>query len=365
MFFELTNEQRKCFGLRPAEKHWQAITAKPAPRGNRKTLIYVDGSIVRKQICCGKNYFIECDMEEQLTEDLKYLLPKTSKGKPVPLSAAALEKRKAIGMRLAYSNGSVSLCNCTSLCDYYHSYYDPLEISTLEDFAAWVAQWCEETTPEDIEDVARFAQQKRMRIKFKEGDVFRFKLNRRQYGYGRILLDYSKMRRNKEPFWDCLMLQPLVCSAYRILTDRKDVPIQELEGLPSLPSTFIGDNSIFYGEYEIIGNIPLRDQEDYPIMYGFGSIAENYGVILQCGRKHCLRREERPLSIQFFNNSIGFLMNTEFSILQQCIAENSNMAYWNQSRRGFVEHDLRNPKFRKELEEICAQLEISPSQLGQ
>ncbi len=362
--FELTNAQRKCFGLRPVENHWKSITVKPAPRGNLKTWIYVDGTIVRKQISCGKNYFIECEMEEQLTEDLKYLLPKTTRGKPVLLSAATLEKRKSIGMRLAYSNGFISLCNCVSLCDYYISSYDPPEIDSLEGFASWVAQWCEETTSEDIEDVARFAEQQRKHIKFKEGDVFRFKLNRRQYGYGRILLDYSKMRRNKEPFWDCLMLQPLVCSAYHILTERKDVTVQELETRPSLPSILMGDNNIFYGEYEIIGNIPIREQEDYPIIYGLGNIAGNHGVILQCGKNHYLRKEERPLSIHFFNNGIGLLMNTDVSVLQQCITEDSNMPYWNQNRWASVECDLRNPKFRRQLEEICAQLDISPSQLG-
>lgn len=29
--FELTNEQRKCFGLRPVEDHWVRLEPKPSP----------------------------------------------------------------------------------------------------------------------------------------------------------------------------------------------------------------------------------------------------------------------------------------------------------------------------------------------
>lgn len=37
--------------------------------------------------------------------------------------------------------------------------------------------------------------------------------------------------------------------------------------LPCLPSGHISDNRLFYGDYEIIGHIPIGEKEDYPIMY--------------------------------------------------------------------------------------------------
>ncbi|MBQ8834293.1 MAG: immunity 26/phosphotriesterase HocA family protein [Oscillospiraceae bacterium] len=363
MFLELTNEQRKCFGLHPVEEHWKRIKIKASPYDHFETYVYIDNCIIKKSVMCGNNFFNESELEELLSEDLKYLLPKTAKGKPALLSSSTLRKRKAAGMMFAYHNGYISLSNCNTQRDYYISSYERPEVNSLEDFSDWVSRWCEETTQEDLEDVARFAQQERKHVKFREGDVFRFKLNRRLYGYGRIILDYSKMRKNKEPFWDILMTKPLVCSAYHILTERKDIRIQDLEHLRSTPSTFIADNNLFYGEYEIIGNIPVRETEDYPIMYGRSIHVGETAVVFQCGKLYRRIENGQTLYPNFTNNGIGFLMNTKIPVLQQCIAENSNMPYWNQHRWAPVNHDLRNPKFRKELEEICAQFGISPSQL--
>ena len=360
--FELTNEQRKCFGLRPVEDGWTLRELKASPYDDFQTFAYLDGTVIRKCIFSGDNRFVEYELCEQLSEDRKYLLPKTAKGKPVLLSSSTLLKRHGLGMCLAYGKGYISVDNRTSLRTYYTSVYDRMGINSMKEFAQWVIQWCAETTIEDYEDVARFAIQDRKHVKYREGDVFRFKINRRLYGYGRILLDYDKMRKQKERFWDILMTKPLVCSVYHVATENKELTIDALEQMQSLPSTILTDNNLYYGDFEIIGNIPVRQFEDYPIMYGESIQLHERAVMLQCGKLYRKIPFGTAMIKGFINNGVSFCLNAELPILLQCIAEKSNAPYWDQDHWK-VNCDLRNPKFRTELEQVCKQFNIAPSQL--
>jgi len=87
------------------------------------------------------------------------------------------------------------------------------------------------TTQEDLLNIAAFSAQPRQYVKFCEGDVFRFKINRRLYGYGRILLDYTLMRKKKESFWDVLAGKPLVCSVYHIATALQSKGSDPMDGV--------------------------------------------------------------------------------------------------------------------------------------
>lgn len=361
--FELTNDQRKCFGLLPVESTWIKKEVKASPYDDFQTFVYVDGAVIRKCILLGDDRFAEYELCEQLSEDQKYLLPKTAKGKPALLSSSTLLKRHGFGMCLAYGKGFIFLENKTSQCVYYESLYDPLPVDSAEGFFQWVLQWCADTTDEDLADITRFAAQKRKHVKYQEGDVFRFKINRRQYGYGRILLDYDKMRKQKQPFWDILMSKPLVCSVYHIVTERKHVSVQELSELQSLPSAIIADNDLFYGNFEIIGNISVGDREDYPIMYGNSICYRENAVVLQCGKLYRRIANRSALFQGFINNGVRLSLNVRLPVLLQCIAERSNAPFWNQTHWDSVEHDLRNPKFCRELEQICKQFGLDAAAL--
>ncbi len=364
--FELTNEQRKCFGLLPVESHWALQEVKASPYDNFQTYAYLDGNVIRKCILCGRDRFAEYELCEKLSEDGKYLLPKTTKGKPVLLSSSTLLKRNGIGMYLSIyrNNGwaNVDVYNHVSQRGYYSNEYVLKQPGLENDFPQWVEHWCSETTQEDREDIARFAAEPRKHVKFREGDVFRFKIDRRLYGYGRILVDYDRMRKNKEPFWDIMMGKPLAVSVYHIVTERADVTVEELKNLKALPSVHMMDNRLYYGEYEIIGNIPINEHEDYPIMYGNSTCMGERAVCLQCGKLYRKYPGKEALVGGFHNNGIGFGLGFRLSELQECIEAGSNAPYWAQEIYK-VNHDLRNPKFRKELNGICKQFDVDPSQL--
>ncbi|MBQ2748906.1 MAG: immunity 26/phosphotriesterase HocA family protein [Clostridia bacterium] len=349
--FELSNEQRKCFALKPICAHWDRIEAKPSPYDSFKTFLYLDGNTIVKCIVSSDSQYFEYELSEKVSSDQKFLLPKTAKGKPVLLSSSSISKRRGIGMRLNYINKTVHLCNENTECSYFMNTYQN-DVPDLDGFSHWVEQWCDETSPSDQESIIAFSQQKRIHVSYREGDVFRFKIGRRLYGYGRILLDYDKMRKHKEPFWDILMTKPLVCSVYHIVTDRKDISVNELIVLNSLPSTIIMDDALFYGEYEIVGNIPVKDDEDYPIMYGNSISMGEKAVCYQCGKTFLKIDNAAELYPNFRNNSVSPNFNFTLDILLQCVKEGSNSPYWANYYTHSTEEDLRNPKFIDKLNRV-------------
>lgn len=371
--FELTNDQRRCFGLAKVEESWVRITAKPSPYHDHTTVAYLDGNTLRRFIRTGENIYTEYEICEQLSDDGRYLLPKTAKGKPVLFTAANLEKRSGIGMCVSFSRQSrgynhligftyLDIYSHDSQKCYYANSYEYLYTSGIDWFADWVENWCGETTPEDLADIAAFAAEPRQHVKFREGDVFRFKINRRLWGYGRVLLDYAKMRKEKQPMWDVLMGKPTACSVYHIITKRKDLTIDELKSLKSLPSVHMMDNRLYYGDFEIIGNIPIGEREDYPIMYGDSISAREKGLMLQCGKLYRKLESEKAFSYEFRNHIIGFDLRFKLPVLQQCIEEKSNAPFWAQHDH-YGHRDLRNPKFRAELDQAAAQFGLDPADI--
>lgn len=353
--FELTNEQRLCFGLVPVDVEWERIEPKQGPYDQYKTYLYIDGDKIVKCIMCGENLYSEYELSETVSRDRSVLLPKTAKGKPVTLTSASVEKRKGTGMRLYYSDCNIHLYNEVTQCTYYTNSYLAERVTDMADFSAWVEEWCRETTDADVQDIFRFSQMDRKHVRYREGDVFRFKIGRREYGYGRILLDYDAMRRKKEPFWDILMGKPLVCSVYHIISERDDVTVDELKGLRSLPSTIMADNALFYGEYEIIGNLPVSDGEDYPVMYGDSIRVGEKAVYYQCGKVYRKLEGRSAIYAGFRNNGVPFDPNIKLNVLLECIEADSNDPYWEHYYPHWTERDLRNPKYADKSHKVKSQ----------
>lgn len=266
---ELTNEQRKYLGLELIDPAWERVE--------------ISNSIKPEH--------------------------ETGKGKPKRLNAANLQRFHAEGTYFFYS-GYVTLANYTTQQTYYSSYFAGLEPMTEDELQVFLRQWILDTDEVEFQRIQEFATAKRKHCKFKEGDFFRFKIDRTHYGYGRILLDIAKLKKSGVKFWDILMGKPLVISVYHIVTENPEVDTQELSQLKSCPSQFIMDNRFYYGEYEIVGNAPLPENVDYPIMYGRSiSGTDRNKIMFQRGRfYHEIPLEGNTLigECDFKNNGVGF-----------------------------------------------------------
>jgi hypothetical protein len=359
--FELTNEQRKYFCLTLVSSAWDFIKLTPSPYDKHDTFAYFDGNTICKRITIGENSYMEYDLNGETTNGRTELLPKTERGKIVKLTASTLEKRTPKGMYFSYSDGSVYLGKWETNRTFYDSYSEEIKLKNFEALSCWIKQWISDTTISDLNDIAEFSSSPKKHCKYRIGDFFRFKLNRRLYGYGRILLDYDKMRKEKIKFWDILMGKPLVVKVYHIVTTNKNVNCEDLKDLKAMPSQFIMDNAFFYDEYEIIGNLPLTDTDlDFPVMYGKSiEFGDSDKILLQSGQKYFeLANRKYDLYSEFRNNGIGWRIDVKLPILKKCIEFHNNQPYWEQNSY-MTNKDLRNPKFCGEREAICKQFGVS------
>ena len=195
--FELTNEQRKCFAIPLVLDSWKRVEVKASPYDHYVTYAFLDGSKIVKVIqvsdTAGREMYQEFGVEQTLSEDRTKILPKTYKGKPQNFTSANLVKKTPIGMSLSFDSGYVAVVNNTADQCFYRSLYNAEKPETLKDFSTWVDNWCLNTGEKELKDINEFANRTKIHQKFKEGDFFRFRINRRLFGYGRILVDYAHM----------------------------------------------------------------------------------------------------------------------------------------------------------------------------
>ncbi len=369
--FELTNEQRNCFALPPVLDSWQRIQVKAGPYDHYITYAFLDGRRIVKVIqvsdATGREMYHEYSVDQMLSEDGTKILPKTEKGKPQNLTAPNLVKKTQIGMALNFVKNYVSVENHSADQCYYCSIYNGESPQNLHDLSNWVDDWCRNTGEQELTDIQAFSKRVKTHQKYKEGDFFRYRINRNLYGYGRILVNYAQMRKDGIPFWDTFMGLPLCVAVYHVATEDRNVTPEQLVRLKMLPSQMIMDNIFFYGECEIIGNIPIApDEDNYTIHYGKSCDARKHNYLYyQCGKTFIALEGEQELDLYkghmfggFSNRGIGWSLDVTLPILLACIKKNSNSPYWDMISPHDADRDLRNPKFKKELKMIKKQMGI-------
>jgi len=354
-------------GLIPVEQGWEWMRTPLESKENRKCWVCFDGDILRKVLMVGPETYIESEMEEQTLEGRTKILPRNGRGKLRPLSSADLERRP-LGMHLHYHGRQHQFYieHMESGRTYYNASLDTKMPADLKEFADWARHWETETTPTDMEELAALlCLKKRQRMPYREGDFFRYPLGRRQFGYGRILLDYNKQRKCKEPFRDILKgvsQRPLLVMPYRIISNDPALAVEELRQVPAMPSFYMEDYHIALGDYPIVGHLPLEaDELDFPIHYGRSiPLQKEPKVIFQCGDIYQELNGAEPLQYcdHFGSRGVAQEIFARRFTLERCIADGNNSLYW--TEKGY---DLRSPAFRPNLEAVCQQMSLDIKKL--
>ena len=221
----------------------------------------------------------------------------------------------------------------------------------------WLNKWIEETTEEDLKEIEEFKNTKRKHCKFKEGDFFAFKLSRREWGFGRILLDVARLhkdenfKKNKNYGLAHLMGKPLIIKVYHKISDTKNIDLIELSKCRALPSQAVMDNIFYYGEAVILGNLPLSPEENDMFISVSESISATdpdiaylqYGLIykeIPLPDYLKLIKELNIGSQTLRREGIGFVIDTYK--LKECIKAKSNSPFWEKYNKKNIP-DLKNP----------------------
>ena len=352
----LRNEERKYLGLTPIESHWERVDIK-------HVTLFFDGNVIRKKITHAEFEsqqfsYLEEDVYVETTENRTIVLPKTLRGKPKKLNYTATTMFTRIGMYFMYNDGYVIIANATTQKTYYWTRIEGEENKKL--FDEWFDTWKKETTEEDLRELEVFKNETRKKQKYKEGDVFAFKIGRRNYGFGKIIIDVvsrrkaEEFRKNKNYGLAHLMGTALIVKVYHKMSDTKDIDIAELERCCSLPGQAVMDNHIYYNQYPIIGHLPVSnvDMNDAylsvsrSINYNDSDIAYlQYGLIYKQIPLSEYKKYEEEHWPAYRNEGIGFCLDIDG--LEDCIKEKSNDKYFEINT-----NDLRAPEHAKDREII-------------
>ena len=351
LIFELTNEQRKYLGLIPVEEHWELV------KFDNGIYYYFEDDTIKKEIKVSKNYYHEAELNEKTAENRTMILPKTKRGKIKKFNYTATESFSPFGTYFTFSTDGVIIANYTSQRTYYSEIFSEKEKISLDDLKKWLDKWMKETTEEDLEEIEEFKNAKRKHCKFNEGDFFAFKISRREWCFGRILLDVSKLRKdenfekNKNYGLAHLMGKPLIIKVYHKISDNKNIDLKELSKCLALPSQAIMDNIFYYGEAIILGNLPLKPEENdmfISVSESISGIDKNiaylqYGLIYREIPLSDYEKLIKDLKIgaqTLRREGIGFVIDTYK--LKECIEAKSNSPFWEKYKKRNIP-DLKNP----------------------
>ena len=351
LIFELTNEQRKYLGLIPVEEHWELV------KFDNGIYYYFEDDIIRKEIKVSKNYYHEAELNEKTAENRTMILPKTKRGKIKKFNYTATQSFSPFGTYFTFSTNGVIIANYTTQRTYYSEIFSEKEKISLDNLKKWLDKWMKETTEEDLEEIEEFKNAKRKHCKFNEGDFFAFKISRREWCFGRILLDVSKLKKdenfkkNKNYGLTNLMGKPLIIKVYHKISDNKNINLKELSKCLALPSQAIMDNIFYYGETIILGNLPLKPEENdmfISVSESISGIDKNiaylqYGLIYREIPLSDYEKLIKDLKIgpqTLRREGIGFGIYTDD--LKECIEAKSNSPFWKKYKKHNIP-DLKNP----------------------
>ena len=349
--FELTNEERKYLGLIPVEEHWELV------KFDNGIYYYFEDDTIKKEIKVSKNYYHEAELNVKTAENRTMILPKTKRGKIKKFNYTATQSFSPFGTYFTFSADGVIIANYTSQRTYYSETFTEKEKISLDDLKKWLDKWMKETTEENLEEIEEFKNAKRKHCKFNEGDFFAFKLSRREWCFGRILLDVSKLKKdenfkkNKNYGLTNLMGKPLIIKVYHKISDNKNIDLKELSKCLALPSQAIMDNIFYYGEAIILGNLPLKPEENdmfISVSESISGIDKNiaylqYGLIyreIPLSDYEKLIKELKIGAQTLRREGIGFVIDTYK--LKECIEAKSNSPFWEKYKKRNVP-DLKNP----------------------
>lgn len=256
--YELSNKQRKYFGLSLVSEDWDKV------RLSDSVTVYYQGDSIVKVLHFGFGY-VEYDTAIA-TKDRQWLLPKTTKGKEQKLSVSRILKIKGSGIQFSgsFQGGGIHVYDNRRNLFFIKSYTEDGDIRNYNDIEKWVTAFINKTPANYFEWLNNQLSQKRKKVVSKQGDIIAFKIAERQYGFARVLLDVFAARQNGHevtPILQSFHPRSLFVAPYAFYASNLEIDIENLIHQATLPAICIFDIAVYRGEMPVVGHMPLSPKE--------------------------------------------------------------------------------------------------------
>ena len=268
--FRLTNEQRPYFGLNLIDKQWDEVEIKVG------TTAFYDGDVIRK-IITWQNYgqyeYKEFDTE-LITRDRVFVLPKTAKGKEKKITPSNLLSVPPTGcciyIALQVSNFESHVYAYSPKNHIDLPIADAEGLKSIADIKEWLDNYIKTCPDNYFDKVKKMRTMPHRTIKYNVGDIFRFEIDRENYGYGLIIGKIRELIKQGlfpkgHPMHNAMMI-PLLIRLYVIKTKDSNLSVDEISKNKLLPVDLMCDSEIIWGSHDIIGHKTLcQDDIDFPM----------------------------------------------------------------------------------------------------
>lgn len=258
MLFELTNNQRKYFGLTLVDDTWDRHCL------SDKVVVYFDHNKIVKLLNYSWGYH-EYDTNIE-TKHRQILLPKTHRGKEQKLTIPRLLKlcRSGICFSGSFQGGGIHTYDNRRKVFFIKSFREDGEIKTYKDIDAWIENYISNLDSNYFDWLNKELSQKRLRVNVKEGDIVAFKIGHNLYGFARVLLNVFLERGKLDvirPELHWFHPRSLIIAPYAYYSDKMKIDIDDLINKKTLPALAIFDLDVYRGEMPIIGHKPLSEKD--------------------------------------------------------------------------------------------------------
>jgi len=256
-FFELSNNQRKYFGVIPTIESWDKVSL------SNSLIAYFDKEKIVKIIDYSWGYF-EYDTDID-TINRKILIPKTSRGKEQKLTIPKLLKIKGLGVgfSISFTGGAIGVWDNKRNLMFINSYFEEGSINNFEDATKWINNYIEKSPTDYFIWLKNQLNKKKEIHKVKVGDIVAFKIAREEYGFARVIRGELKTKGANYLSNSGNLIHPrsLIVATYAFVSRTLVIDIDELITKQTLPTFFVFDYDISNGQMPIIANRPLTERE--------------------------------------------------------------------------------------------------------
>jgi hypothetical protein len=275
----LTNDERAYFGLDRIRPDWERIAIQP------DFSVYFDRNVIRKTVALrrpqGEGYenfieYIESDCEIR-TRDRQFVFPLAVKCKAKKLTFSSVSSIKPTGcvfrMNLVRPDGPSALHVSNSRNSISLPIAFPGNLHTLEQFRQWLADFIAACPSGYFEKVDRMRTLAIRRVKYYNGDIFRFEIGLEYYGFGLIIGQTRIMKTDrllpKEHIMHFALGPPILVRLYMIKTKDKHMSPEKIITHPLGKTFLMTEKPIIWGTYGIVGVKKLIAEDiSFPVQAG-------------------------------------------------------------------------------------------------